>query len=84
MFITDHGSEFFHHGARVKKTRDPGSGSEIKNLIIFTEKIVTKLLEIRSGMFIPGPDFFHPGFRIRGAGIKTSTRYRIRIHKTGC
>jgi hypothetical protein len=39
-------SEFFFH---------PGSAS--MNLSILTQKIVYKLLEIRSGLFIPDPDF---------------------------
>jgi hypothetical protein len=41
-------------GSRVKKIPDPGSAS--KNLIIFHPKIVPKLSEIKSRMFIPDPD----------------------------
>jgi hypothetical protein len=58
-FIPDPGSEFFHPGTRirVKKIPDPGSASKI--LISFaqkTQKLVSKLSEISSGMFIPDPD----------------------------
>jgi hypothetical protein len=63
MFIPDTGSEFFPSripdpGPRVRKI----SGSRIrihiasKNLIILFQKNVTKLSEIKSGMFIPDPD----------------------------
>ncbi len=54
-------SEFFHPGSRVKKIPDHGSGS--KNWNIFNPKIVSKLSEICSGMFIPDLDFTHPGSR---------------------
>jgi hypothetical protein len=54
------GSEFFpipDPESRVKKISDPGSGSASKsNLSILTQKIVSKLSEIWSGMIIPDPD----------------------------
>jgi hypothetical protein len=55
------GSEFFHPGSRVKKFPDPGSAS--KNLSIFNQKIVSKLSEASSGMFIRILIFTHPGSR---------------------
>ncbi len=45
-------------------------GSTSKNLSILTQKIISKLSEICSGLFIqnPDPDFFtHPGSRIQGS-----------------
>jgi hypothetical protein len=59
FFIPDPGSEFFH------------LGSASKYLSIITQKIVSKLSEILSGLFIPDPDpgsllFTHPGSRIQG------------------
>jgi hypothetical protein len=49
------------------------SRSASKNLSIFTQKIVSKLSEIRSELFIPDPDFFtDPGSQIEG-----SKRHRI-------
>jgi hypothetical protein len=52
MFISD--PDFFHPGSRVKKI--PGSASTSKNLRILTPRIVSKLSEILSGMFIPDTD----------------------------
>ncbi len=46
-------SEFFHPGSRIQGQK--GSESALKNL---TQKIVSKLSEISSGMFIQDPDFF--------------------------
>jgi hypothetical protein len=43
--------------SRVKKIADPVSGSASKNVSFFYPKIVSKLSEILSGMFIPGLDF---------------------------
>jgi hypothetical protein len=37
MFIPD--PNFFHHGSRVKKISDPGSGSASKNLVILHQKL---------------------------------------------
>ncbi len=70
--IPDSGSKFFH----------PGPGSARKNISNLTQKIVSKLSEICSGLFIPDPDpgfwfFTHPRFRIQG-----SKRHRIRIRNT--
>jgi hypothetical protein len=58
--ITDPGSEFFPSGSN--------------NLSILTQKMVSKLLEIFSGLFIPdaGSFFTHPRSRIQG-----SKRHRI-------
>ncbi len=59
---------FFHHGSGVKKI--PGSGSASKKLRILTHKIVSKLSEILSRMFIPDPDLdFLP---ISDPGVKKS------------
>ncbi len=64
-------------GLRVKKIPDPGSESASKNLSIFNPKIVSKLSEKWSGMFIPDADpvsgswfFTHPGYRIPDPGFK--------------
>jgi hypothetical protein len=45
---------FFHPGSRFQGQKDPGSRSASKNLSIFNPKIVSKLLEIRSGIQDPG------------------------------
>ncbi len=50
MFMPD--PNFFHPGSGVKEI--PGSAS--KNLSILSQKIVSKLSELWSGMFIPDPD----------------------------
>ncbi len=44
--IPDPGSEFFHPGSRIR----------IKELKYFNKKMVSKLSEIRFGLFIPDPD----------------------------
>jgi hypothetical protein len=44
MFIPD--PNFFYPGSRVKKIRIPNPGSASKNLIILTQKIVSKLSKI--------------------------------------
>ncbi len=66
VFIPD--SNFFHHWSRVKKISDPGSASN--NLSILTPKNVSKLSEIWSGMFIPGPDLGSCFFTHSGSGVK--------------
>ncbi len=48
------GSEFFPYLIRILSIPDPRSAS--KNLSILTQKIVCKLSEIWSGLFIPDPD----------------------------
>ncbi len=54
MFVTDSGSKFSHPGSRVKKISDPLSESASKNFRYFLpKKIVSKLSEVWSGMFIP-------------------------------
>jgi hypothetical protein len=75
-------SEFFPSRIWIFPIPDPGSST--KNLSILTQKIVSKLPEIWSGLFIPHPDagsgsefFTHPVFR----GQK-STGSRIRIGNT--
>ncbi len=50
------GSKFFHHGSRVKNNSEIRIRSKSKNLSILTQKIVSKLWETWSGMFIPDPD----------------------------
>jgi hypothetical protein len=57
MFIPDPRSEFFPSRIRIFPIPDPGSAT--KNLSILTQEIVSKLSEIRSGLFIPDqdPDF---------------------------
>jgi hypothetical protein len=47
---------FFHPGSRVKMIPDPGIGSASKNFYYFFPKIVSKLWEIRSEIFLPDPD----------------------------
>ncbi len=63
------GSEFFP--SRIRTSSIPYPGSASKNLSIITQKIVSKLSEIWSGLFIPDtdPDFFYP-FRMPDAGVK--------------
>ncbi len=80
MFFPDSGSEFFPSQIwifsipdPIFSVPDPGSASE--NLSIWSQKIVYKLSEISSGLFIPNPDtdfFTLPGSRIQG-----SKRHRI-------
>ncbi len=72
----------FHPGTRVEKIPGSGSASASKNFSILTPKIVSKLSEILSGMFIPDPD---PGYGIMvffthywfGSQIQGSKRHRI-------
>jgi hypothetical protein len=74
-----------HPRYRVKKIPGSWSASESRNLNILTQKIVSKLWEIWSGMFIPDSDprsgswfFTHPGSKgQKGNGS------RIRIFNTG-
>ncbi len=60
MFIPDH---FFQPGSEFFPIPDsnffsiPNSGSASSNLINLTQKIVSKLSEIWSGLFIPDPVF---------------------------
>jgi hypothetical protein len=74
MFFPD--QNFFHPGSRVKQI--PGSRIRIiLRIKKFNPKIVSKLEEIWSGMFIPDPRFgfwvfTNPGFR-----IQRSKRQRI-------
>ncbi len=70
---------------RIFSIRDPGSASASKNSNILTQKIVSKLSEIWSRMFISDPDpgsepwvFTHPGSRIR-----ESKRLRIPDSESG-
>ncbi len=56
----------------VIKILDPGSGSTSKLFKYFNPKIVSKLLEVSSGMFIPDPDLdflpiLNPWSRIQGS-----------------
>ncbi len=54
------GSTFFHPGSRIR----------IEEFKYLTKKMVSKLLDIWSGLFIPDPDpdfFTHPGSRIQGS-----------------
>jgi hypothetical protein len=72
MFIPYPGPNFFHPGSRVTKIPDPKSGSASKNLSILSQKIVSQLSKILSGMFISDPNLdldFYPS-RIPNAGIK--------------
>ncbi len=66
MFIPD--PIFFHPGSRIQGHNDPGSRIQIRIKEFLTEKIVSKLSEIWSGMFIPDPGsgswiYTHPGSR---------------------
>ncbi len=70
MFILDPGSEFFP--SKTQGQKDPGFGPAAKNLSILTQKIVSKLSKIWSGLFIPDPDpdpDFYPS-RIPDPGVK--------------
>jgi hypothetical protein len=54
----------------------------IKEFKILTQKIVSKLSELLSGLFIPDTD---PGFlTIPDPGVKKGTGSRIRIRNTDC
>ncbi len=76
MFIPYAGSGFFHPGSRIWKNfpgPDPGSGSVTLNQhmnfwSIFNQKIVTKLSEKWSEMFIPDRNFVT--FRVPDPGVK--------------
>ncbi len=72
-------------GIRIRIFYIPDHGSASKNLSILTQKIVSNLLEIWSGLFIPDPDpgswFFYLS-RIPNPRIQRSKRHRIRIRNT--
>jgi hypothetical protein len=72
MFIPDPGSK----RSRIR----PAS----KNLVFLTQKIVFKLSEICSGMFIPDPDldFSLPGSQIQGVKKALDCESRIQISNT--
>jgi hypothetical protein len=74
------GSKFFPSWIRIFSIPGPGSASKNLSTGIFTQKIVSKLSEIWSGLFIPAPNFFtHPGSR-----CQKGTESRIRtatLHK---
>ncbi len=55
-FISDPNFSIPDPGSRVKKMRRSQIRIRIKDSIIFTEQIVSKLSEIWSKMFIPDPD----------------------------
>ncbi len=81
MFTADHGTKFSPFRIRIYYFQDPGSAS--KNFIILTPKIISKLSEIWSGLFLPNPDpdfLAIPDTWSRG---QKSTRSRIRIRNTG-
>jgi hypothetical protein len=71
MFIPDPGSEFSIPDPGSERSRIPDL-EHIKELeVFFTQKIVSKLLEIESGMFIPdlisrSGFFSHPGSQVQG------------------
>jgi hypothetical protein len=68
---------FFHPGSRTKKIPDLHQ----RVLVCFTpKKIVSKLSEIWSGMFILDPDL-HPS-QIPDPGVKKGTGSQIRIRNT--
>jgi hypothetical protein len=83
MFIPD--PKFFHHGSRIQGQKD--SASRIRILIkefkyFLTQKFVSRLSEILSGMFIPDSDLdFLP---IPDPGVKKAPDLgsRIRIRNT--
>jgi hypothetical protein len=84
-----HGPNFFHPGSQIPGQNDTGSRIRIhiENLSIFNPKIVSKLSEIWSGLFIPDPDTdrdlnFLPIPDPRSRGQK-GTGSRIRIRNTG-
>jgi hypothetical protein len=58
-------------GSKVKKAPDPGSGCATKNFSIFTQLIVTKLLEIDPECLVQIPDlnFFPSRIRIRNTAF---------------
>jgi hypothetical protein len=69
MFILVPGSEFFSiPDSGSFSIPDPGSAS--KNLSILTQKIVSKLSEIQSGLFIPDPDPDFYSSQIPDPGVK--------------
>jgi hypothetical protein len=54
MFISD--PNFSIPDPRLKRFRIPDPDRQLKIEVLLTPKIVSKLSEIRSGMFIPDPD----------------------------
>jgi hypothetical protein len=93
MFIPDPGSDFFHPGRKDSGSLIPDPHQRIK--VFLTRKIVSKLSETSSGMFIPDPDFYpsripdpavkkalDPGFRIRNTAKYQKEQFiRIRNHQ---
>ncbi len=71
-------SGFFYPGFRIQIFFYPGSAS--KNFSILTQKIVSELSEIWSGLFIPDPDFLP--IPDPGSSGRKGTGSRIRIHNT--
>jgi hypothetical protein len=65
---------FSHPGSWAQSQKHPRFGSASKNLSILTQKIVSKLSKIWSGLFIPDPDpdffFFLP---IPDPGVKKAS-----------
>jgi hypothetical protein len=70
MFIPDPNFSIPDPRSRVKKIPDPGFGYASKNLIFLAQKIVSKLSEKLSGMFIPDPDLVFFSSRIPDTGSK--------------
>jgi hypothetical protein len=70
IFFLIPGPIFLHPGSDFFPSRIPDPRSASKNLSILTQKMVSKLLEIRSELLIPDPGsglrlFTHPGSRIQ-------------------
>ncbi len=63
MFIPD--PNFYYPGSLIRTFPIPDPGYASKNFSILTQKIVSKLSEIWSGLFIPDPDpiLTYPGSR---------------------
>jgi hypothetical protein len=83
------GSQFFHPGSwipdpvsRVKKIPDPDSDPHQIIQVFLTQKIVSKLSEICSGMFIRDPDLDFLSILDYVSRIQGYKRPRIRILNT--
>jgi hypothetical protein len=77
MFIPDPGSEFFHHGSRIKDKKETGSRIRVHN-----KKRVLKFLKPKYLLLLSWiPDFFHSGSLIPDPGSGSATLGRTQVCK---
>jgi hypothetical protein len=82
LFIPDPNFSSPDPVSRVKKIPDPDSDPFKIIQVLLTQKIVAKLSEICSGMFIPDPDLDFSPILDYVSRIQGSKRPRIRILNT--